>query len=192
MIIGFLGKKRCGKDTAAEYLIENHNFIRYAFGDPVKDVAKAMFGFTDEQLYGDKKEIIDPEWNISPRQAFQSIGTDYAQYSIYRSLPELETKVPIKCFWIHKFKHWYNKQKKLNPNIKVVISDLRFIHEVNCLKELGSIIIKINRNTSHQDNHISENEINIIDKDSIDFTIYNNTDINQYYEKLESILKQLK
>ena len=60
----------------------------------------------------DKKEIVDPRWNISPRQAFQSIGTDYAQYSIYKSLPELESKIPKKTFWVEKFKHWYNEKKK--------------------------------------------------------------------------------
>ena len=43
MIIGFLGKKGIGKDTSAKLLIEEYNFTRYAFGDPVKDVVKTMF-----------------------------------------------------------------------------------------------------------------------------------------------------
>ena len=43
MIIGFLGRKRSGKDTVVNYLVKNYNFIRYAFGDPVKEVCKIMF-----------------------------------------------------------------------------------------------------------------------------------------------------
>ena len=100
MIIGFLGNKRVGKDTAANFLINKYNFIRYAFGDPVKDVAKAMFNFSEDQLYGDKKEIIETIWNITPRRAFQVIGTDFAQYSIYNSLPELEQNIKKKTFWV--------------------------------------------------------------------------------------------
>ena len=60
-ILGICGKKRSGKDTAGEYLIENYGYVRYAFGDPVKDVCRVMFKFTEEQLYGDKKEIIERE-----------------------------------------------------------------------------------------------------------------------------------
>ena len=60
MLIGLLGKKRVGKDTVAEYLIEKYNFIRYAFADPIKEIAGIMFNFSYEQLYGNQKEIIVP------------------------------------------------------------------------------------------------------------------------------------
>ena len=55
MIIGIYGKKRSGKDTIANFLCEKYGFIKYGFGDPIKDIAKIMFGFTEEQLYGSKK-----------------------------------------------------------------------------------------------------------------------------------------
>ena len=60
-ILGICGKKRSGKDTAGEYLIQKYGYVRYAFGDPVKDVCRVMFKFTEEQLYGDKKEVLLPE-----------------------------------------------------------------------------------------------------------------------------------
>jgi len=59
MIIGFAGKKRSGKDTIANYLVNKYNFRRYAFGGPVKEVCRILFGFDDEQLYGDRKEELD-------------------------------------------------------------------------------------------------------------------------------------
>ena len=56
MIIGLSGKKGSGKDTIAEYLCVQYGFINYGFGDPIKEIGRIMFDFTDEQLYGNKKE----------------------------------------------------------------------------------------------------------------------------------------
>ena len=189
MIIGFLGNKRVGKDIASNFLINKYNFNRYAFGDPVKDVAKAMFNFSDDQLYGDKKEIIDTRWNITPRRAFQVIGTDFAQYSIYNSLPELEQNVEKKTFWVKRFEIWYQEQIKNNTNINVVLSDVRFQHEIDSIKKLGGIIIKINSNRTTSDNHISENQINNIK--SYDYLINNNNDIESFKQEIDKIYRQI-
>ena len=67
MIIGISGKKRSGKDTVADFLIQEYGFIKYGFADPIKQIAKIIFGFNEEQLYGDKKEEIDKIWKIKPR-----------------------------------------------------------------------------------------------------------------------------
>ena len=43
-------KKGSGKDTVSEYLINHYGYNRYAFGDPVKDVCRVMFNFSEDQL----------------------------------------------------------------------------------------------------------------------------------------------
>ena len=63
MIIGLCGKKRVGKDTFADYLVDNYNFDKYAFANPLKEACRIMFCFNDEQLYGDQKEDFDSNWN---------------------------------------------------------------------------------------------------------------------------------
>ena len=83
------------------------------------------------------------------------------------------------------------KKKKLNSNIKIVLSDIRFNHEVECIKELGGKIIKIDRETGIEDKHISENEIKIINQNYIDYFIDNNENIDNYYIKLKLILEEL-
>ena len=50
MIIALTGKKGCGKDTIANYLVEKYGFINYGFADPIKEVGKILFGFP-WQLY---------------------------------------------------------------------------------------------------------------------------------------------
>ena len=84
-IIGFLGKKHSGKDTAGKYMIEKHGFKRYAFGDPVKEICKILFNLTREQLtIPELKETIDKRWGLSPRQMFQRIGTEFGQFNLFK------------------------------------------------------------------------------------------------------------
>ena len=191
MIIGFLGRKRCGKDTAANVLIKDKGFVRYGFGDPVKDVARAMFCFNDEQLYGSKKEDVDPEWNVTPRKVLQVIGTDFSQYSIYKPLPELEAKVPLRNFWVVRFNKWYNTQMMENKNIKVVISDVRFQHEVDAIKKLNGIIVHIESDREVFDTHLSENEIKNINSENIDYKIQNNGTIEDFNLKVLSLYERI-
>ena len=84
MLIAFLGKKSSGKDTVANFLIKNDDYIKYVFADPLKKGIQAFFNLSDDQLYDEKlKEIIDPRWGVSPRKLLQTIGTDIFQYLIY-------------------------------------------------------------------------------------------------------------
>ena len=189
MIIGFLGKKGIGKDTSAKLLIEQYDFTRYAFGDPVKDVVKTMFCLSDEQLHGNKKEEVDPRWNVTPRRLFQIVGTNFAQYWLLLQLPEMEEKVKMKHFWVKRFDMWL--EDNLDKNI--VVTDVRFKHEINSIKSKNGIIIKlINSNLNEaKDNHISEKEIDTINSKDIDYTIDNNASIDILYQKINKIMNEL-
>lgn len=188
MIIAVIGKKRSGKDTLADYLVKNFKFKKYGFGDPVKEISKLMFGFSQEQIDTDLKEIKDSKWNITPRESFQLIGTEFGRNLLNQKLSH------INCdegeFWIRKFEIWYQEQVSINPHVKIVINDVRFLNEFNCLKKLNAIFIKINRNTGLIDNHISENNLNNIDSRNINITIENNTTIEDFYNKIQ-IMEEL-
>ena len=153
MIIGLSGKKRVGKDTFANFLILNYNFITYTFADPVKEVCRNMFRLSEEQLYGDKKEVLDERWNYTPRELFQKIGTEFGQYKIYELLPNLNCEP--KQLWVKNFKLWYENNKEKN----VLLTDVRFLHELKAVEDLGGHIIKINRDTKLQDEHSSETQL---------------------------------
>jgi hypothetical protein len=189
MLIAFLGKKRSGKDTVADFLIKNKGFQKYVFADPLKKGLKAFFNLTDEQLYDEKlKETIDERWGVSPRRLLQVIGTDIFQHSINQFIPEL--KGEPRNHWVNLFKEWYMKEKEKNPNLKIVIADARFIHEIKAIKELGGIVVKINRtvgNNINNDMHLSETEIDSIPDDMIDDTIINDDTLEKLYEKVNQI-----
>ena len=202
MIIGISGKKRSGKDTISNFLIDNYDFIKYGFADPIKDIAKIIFGFTDEQLYGNLKEKIDDRWGISPRNFFQKFGTEYGRCIFQEHFPEIfdnhnkktlnKKTLNKKTLWVLVFKKWYLKKIKENPSIKIVINDVRFIDEYNCIKELGGYILKVERNNLIVDQHISENDLDkSFENDKTleyDTIIENNGTLQDLYDKIIEII----
>jgi len=142
MIIGLIGKKSSGKDTLADYLVQRHGFVKYAFSEPIKKACKTIFLLTDEQLHSvGKKEEVDPRWELSPRQMLQFLGTDVIRKQIDEG------------FWIRHFRYWYEENKGKN----IVVSDCRFQNEVDVILEVGGSVVKLKRDTDRtSDLHISE------------------------------------
>lgn len=52
MIIGISGLAGSGKNQAATYFREEYGFIEVALADPLKRIARDVYAFTDEQLWG--------------------------------------------------------------------------------------------------------------------------------------------
>lgn len=183
MLIGIVGKKGSGKDTSADYLINKYNFIKKSFADPLKKACKELFLLSDEQLYGTEKEMPDNRWyNCSPRTMLQYVGTDLLRNQLNVIMPGLDNNI-----FINHFKLWYNKEK--NSNTYIVIPDVRFLNEVNIIKELNGIIIKIERNNNNDDMHISEKEMEQIT--SFDYIINNNSTKDDLYKKIDLLIMEL-
>ena len=173
MIIGIAGKKGSGKDTAGQYLISKHGFRRYAFGDPVKEVCRLLFGFTDEQLYGTQKEEMT-EFGIRPREAFQKIGTEFGRQQLHNLLPDLRVKEGE--LWIDIF-------RRECPNDKlIVVTDVRFQNEADAIKEKGGIILYVVREDCERDCHESER----IDVE-YEHLLENNGTLEEFYDKIDRI-----
>lgn len=78
MIIGLAGRAGSGKSTCAKFLEERYGFVRFSLADPLKQLAKKVFHFSDAQLYGTQaeKEAVDPRYGFSPRQALITLGAE--------------------------------------------------------------------------------------------------------------------
>ena len=183
-IIGLCAKKRAGKDTLAYHLIENYGYVRYAFADPLKNACREIFLLNDEQMDGSLKETFDDRWGVSPRVLFQRIGTEMFREKLTNVFPEMETIA--NNLWVYRFEQWYKEQLKENPNLKVVITDCRFPNEINVIKRLNGIIIKIDRDSkTNNDSHASEKNIDNIKGD---YLLENNTTIEEYYQKMDELM----
>jgi hypothetical protein len=156
VLIGITGNKGVGKDTVADYLVENYDFQKFSFADPIKEVCRELFGFNEEQLYGNDKEEKDEEWGIKPREAFQFIGTDLFRKQMKNLIPGIEEN-----FWIKVLEKKIEKCEK-----SVVIADVRFENEAEMIRNQGGYIIKIkNHKQKKIDEHESEKNIDMINSD---------------------------
>jgi hypothetical protein len=130
--IGITGKIAAGKDTLADALVahESQMFMKYSLAQPMKDIAMNVFGFTKDQLYDhDLKETTDKFWDITPRNFLQIMGTDMFR-DVFRD--DVWLKLAEKHMKEHEDKH-------------VVIADIRFVNEAEFIRDLGGVIIKIER-----------------------------------------------
>lgn len=190
VLIGIMGKKGSGKDTVSDYLVENYQFHKLAFADPIKQVAQIMFDFTEPQLNGELKETIDKRWGISPREVFQKLGTEFGQFDLPKYFPTLGEKVN-RNFWVERLKIEYGK---LPINCNVIVSDVRFNHEIEEIKKMGGKIIYIERNEriwEKQDGHLSEKEMETLDKDLFDIRIDNNNCKQQLFDNINTLIPEL-
>lgn len=172
--IALCGCKRVGKDTVANYLVAQYGYKNVKFAEPMKSALKALFGWTTQQVE-DNKESIDPFWGVSPRHAMQFFGTDVMQFEIQRLLPHVGRDFFVKSLLSrHMGEH-------------IVISDMRFLHEYNGVKQLAdSIVIKIVKSETSDDGHVSETEASKI---PADYIVHNDGSTDELYQKIENILR---
>jgi hypothetical protein len=132
-LVGITGYKRHGKDTVGDYLVNFHGYRKLAFADSLKRALSAIFKFSHNQLYGDLKETVDPFWNITPREAMQTIGTDLMR-NLFRD-----------DVWVKGLEREIIEIWKVDPSAKIIIPDVRFPNELEMVKRLGGCIVRVTR-----------------------------------------------
>lgn len=190
VLLGIMGKKGSGKDTVSDYLVEHYQFHKLAFAGPIKQVAQNMFDFTEQQLNGELKETIDKRWGISPREVFQKLGTEFGQFDLPKYFPPLGKKVN-RNFWVERLKIEYGK---LPNNSNVIVSDVRFNHEIEAIKKMGGKIIYIERNDriwEKQDIHLSEKEMETINRNLFDILLDNNNCKQQLFDNINKLIPEV-
>lgn len=135
VVVGLLGRAGSGKSTAAKHLENVFQARRFLFSKPLKEFAKVLYDFTDEQVYGtqEQKEAIDPRWGFSPRTGMIRIGDGGRN--------TLGKKLWINaCFDSIEEDYFQLKQRpKGNDEIEAytlyVIEDMRYPNEAGMLRE---------------------------------------------------------
>lgn len=163
LLIGFVGRKRTGKDTLAKMLGDNVSTL--SFAGPLKMACKHAYCLTDDQMDGEKDQI-DDIWGMSPRDMFKSMGTDY-----FREIdPE----------------HWLRVMVlRLRGLKKVAISDVRFKNEAQFIKDRGGTLIHVTRDLPHSDTHPTESESDGI---ICDFYIDNDGSLADLMAKFDELI----
>jgi hypothetical protein len=204
MIIGIVGNIGEGKDTIADYLVNQHNFKRESFAGTLKDAVSAVFGWDRTMLEGQTnesrewREQVDQWWadrlnmpGLTPRLILQLWGTEVCRRSFHDAI------------WVASLEN-----KLRNINTDVVISDCRFPNEFATIKNLGGIIVRVKRYPdpewhTHAQGALAGNiedililkEFGIHESEwawyglQVDHTIENNDTLDALYAKVTTIVK---
>jgi hypothetical protein len=202
-IIGFVGFIGSGKDTAADYLVNTHEFRRDSFANTLKDAVAAVFGWDRILLEGRTKEArewreqVDPWWaerlnmpTLTPRWILQHWGTEVCRHGFHDDI------------WIASVEN-----KLRNTTDDIVISDVRFPNEIKAIKKQGGTIICVergvnphwydiaiqaNRGVNSAINWLKENNIHASETawvgEDIDYVVLNNSTIDILCQQLNEIL----
>ena len=160
-LIGLVGRKHSGKDTAAGQLVEHYEFEQLAFGDRLKDLALAsdpiisyrVSEYSQVRLSTIVKTI---GWHEAKaigevRRYLQAIGDGV------RDVIGLES-------WVRPVLEDAQALRAIGG--PVVISDVRRANEAEAVRQAGGTLIKIVRPTlANVDGHASETEVDAIEAD---------------------------
>jgi hypothetical protein len=209
MIVGFVGLIGAGKDTAADYLVNFHEFRRDSFANTLKDAVANVFGWDRTLLEGRTKEArewreqVDTWWaerlgmpKLTPRWILQYWGTEVCRKAFHDDI------------WIASLE---NKMRKTTDNI--VISDVRFPNEIKAIHNAGGIVIRVKRgddpewftaaeayNKGPEGNASWSIGKSVLDKlhvhaseyswvgGNIDYTVYNNASIDDLFAQIKNLV----
>ena len=171
LVIGFAGKARSGKDTAGAYLVDQYQFLRYSFAQPLKDATNIMFHLTDKQI--ENKEKPAEPWGRSPRELYQKVGTDIAR--------AIDVNVWVKGADIF---------KNDNPGRSIVITDVRFSNEADWIRSHGGVVIFLESKTRGIHEHTDHSSENGLTGEDVDLIMENDGTIEAFHEKLEEMRGQ--
>lgn len=209
MIVGFVGFIGSGKDTAADYLVNFHEFRRDSFANTLKDAVSAVFGWDRVLLEGRTSEArawrenVDTWWadrlgmpELTPRWVLQNWGTEVCRNGFHDDI------------WIASLE---NKMRKTSDNI--VISDVRFPNEIKAIHNAGGIVVRVKRGDDPEwyDAAVSVNrgpngnttwalskrkleDLKIHASETawvggnIDYTVYNNASIDDLFDQIKNLV----
>ncbi len=170
MIIGLAGYAQSGKDTVAEILINRFGYKRVAFADKLKEFAydtNPIVGYVAGEPITLKHVVDRAGWesaktNTNIRRYLQDIGLAARNHF-------------SQTFWV-------DQAMRQVTDLKVVITDVRFINEADTIRLNGGQIWRIQRpGVGAVNGHVSESQM---DNYPVDQTFVNDGSI----EDLENLI----
>lgn len=147
MLVGLCGYIGSGKNTASKIFIDE-GYMQESFARTLKDVCSVMFSWDRSLLEGDTEESrifrdTEDEWwskklgifRFTPRLALQLIGTDVMRNHFNNGI------------WKYSL-----ERRLMKSNRDVIITDARFINEIDLIKELGGKMILVRKSTPKWEN----------------------------------------
>lgn len=207
-IVAFSGKSQAGKTTAALHCVNVFGGTKIALADAVKEevaefLAQCGVPFEHRNLYGAMRD--KEEWcNIGPSKLIDHAPDDLYTLLImfiaadgkgctisltYRQLLQIwgteYRRAQDPAYWTRRC-----REKILLTEGLVFIDDVRFPDEVEMVKDLGGVVIRIDRYKAlgiTTSDHPSETALD--DYKEFDHTILNGGDVTDLKENVEEVVR---
>lgn len=156
MIVGIGHVARVGKDTAAEALCRDLQFVRLGFADQLKELAMVA-----DPLITSATRTINThighgrlKWTVEGVGGWGPAKDMYPEVRAFlQRLGEGARKVFGEDFWIDRL------MERAQWHDNVVIPDVRYRNEAEKIREQGGVLIRINRPGRVASGHVSETEL---------------------------------
>lgn len=180
-VIGLSGLKGCGKDTAAQALIED-GWTRLAFADPLRAMLYAL-----DPLIGDcdGTQPHAMRW----QEYMDAVGYDQAKKhpEVRRLMQVFGTEVIREQYGQDAWVNLAARKIRENPG-NYVLTDVRFDNEAKMVHGLGGFMVRLEREGLTADGHASEAGIS---DDLIDAVIQNNGPVESLHLQVRGVAKVL-
>lgn len=168
-LIAFTGLAGSGKTTAAQYLVEQHGYVRTRFADSLKAMLRSI-GLSHEEIDGSRKELPSPLLcGKTPRWAMQTLGTEWGRDCIDSDL--------WTTIWVERI------APHLDLGGRVVCDDCRFENEAVAVGRLGGTVVRIEDRGGIAGAHESEGR-----DFPADLTITNAGSITSFHRAIDKAL----
>lgn len=182
-LIGLCGRAGTGKDTVADRLVEQHQFSRYAFADPLRSMLEVMlieagleYAYIHERSL---KEQPIPGLGFSYRHLAQTLGTEWG-----RSLsPTFWLQLAALNLGLH------DLPNSAPVHDRIVITDVRFPNEATWLRALGGQVVLIQRDVPNVRHH--ESELHVGGTIQCDLVLDNTGSLAGLYDRVDLLAAQL-
>lgn len=188
MIIGLAGNMQVGKDTVADYLVENYGFVKVGFSDKLYEAVCALFNITlEEALEYKQRNIIVNIQELNPITEHNDFRGSLGEFTwrefLQRFGTEMGRNVFGQAFWTRQL------LSSLTPTQNYVVRDVRFNNEaLGLLTVPDSYIWQITRPGYEGDAHASEQGIN---ERYIGLKLWNNGTLGHLYEQVNKGMEVL-
>ena len=143
IVLALCGCRRVGKDTVASHLLASGSRWHHVkISHALKKAVAYLFDLTEQEVEGESKDCVVERRQqhaadgLTPRRIMQWFGTDVMQHALCSELSPSTGR----NFWINRA--IVDIRRALDSGCSVVISDVRFHHEVDALRsEFGDDLL---------------------------------------------------
>ncbi len=196
-----------GKDTMADYMVAKYGYVKVSMADPFKRIAKDVYEFSDEQLWGpsearNRDDMRYPRADgtfLSARIVTQLLGNELSRLAYPETwivyMKRVVEKIQQGYFYSEK-QGAYKVEGKKSEYSGIIVSSCRFKNEIEAIKEMSGKTVRLVRPALPVEtflgagvgNHLSEKEQLALPDDFFDYVLEVPEGLENFHQKIDAFM----